>query len=104
MISAGTYNFLCRGSHKAAFWFSDENSGDNTPMVSAVAEQCLHRAKAIFTSHAALPSEEPGGPQEVHKGTQPGQMTQPDQRDIPYRIVSCAEMKDGVKRRRGGTF
>jgi len=35
------------------------------------------------------------------EGTQPGQLTPADQRDSPYRVMSCAAAKAGGRRKRG---
>lgn len=40
-------NFLHNTWHGAAFGIQDEDNTDNTPMLSAVAEQCLHRVKVL---------------------------------------------------------
>jgi len=54
--------------------------------VSAVAELCSHRAKDISAPHAALLAM----CWEMRwEGTQPGQLTQTDQKDIPFCHYDC---------------
>ena len=53
-------NFLHSSWYDAVLWTYDENNGDNTWMISVVAEQGLHRAKAFPAFHAALPVRRPG--------------------------------------------
>ena len=76
-----------------------DNHGDSMPIYLVVAEQYLYRAKDVSASHAALPEMRLG----MHKGgdwegTQPGQLIQTGQRNIPYRMVSCLVIKDGMKK------
>jgi len=45
-------SFLHSGLYHAIFWVCDENSVDNI-VVSVIAEQCLHKVKALSVPHIA---------------------------------------------------
>lgn len=57
----------------------------------AVNEQCLHRSKDFPAPHAVLSVMKLGVHQDL--GTQPGQLTQNDQRDVPYHMTLCSAIK-----------
>ena len=96
-------NFLHNNWYGAVFWICAENSVDNTGMF----QLWLSRAYTVSRPFLLLtPPHQPGGwgcPRSW-EGTQPGQLTPTDQRDIPYRMTSCAAYKAGGRRRKGGTF
>lgn len=71
-------NFLQRELCDTLVWIFDDSSGD----VLVAAEQLLHRDKDLFASHAALPATRLGVHQELG-GSQPGQLAQTAQRDVP---------------------
>lgn len=51
---------------------------------SVIAEQCLQRAKAFSAAHTA------GRSTRNWEGTQLGQMTPAEQKDIPYHVGPCS--------------
>lgn len=67
-------------------------------MFLAVAGQYSHRVKDFSTSHAAWPVRRLDW-----EGTQPGQLIQPDQRDVPCHMISFSAIKARTKKGEGGT-
>lgn len=84
-------NFLHSTSEDAMLWICGQNSVDNTQGL-VFAEQRLYRAKNCSASHAALPARR------CHSQ----ELTQIDQRDTPYRMISCLAVKAEHKGERGG--
>lgn len=72
--------FVHSSSYGDMFWIFDENSVDNTPMFCCTA--VLTQRQGLFSSSCCPTSEEAGGARSW-EGTEPGQLTQLDQRDIP---------------------
>ena len=71
--------------------------------VFTIAEQCLHKAKAFSAPHTTTPASS-WGCTRSWEGTQPGQLTPTDRRDIPYHMMSRSAYKAGGRRRQRGTF
>ena len=57
-------------------------------------EQCLHRVKVFSASHPTPPARRLGGTRSW-EGTQLGQLTPTDQRDISDHMVLCSAIKAG---------
>ena len=77
------------------FCICDENSVDNTGW------EVLRQSQGLFCFSPHPTSEQAGGVQGVGQGTQPGQLTPTDQRDIPDHMASCSAYKAGGRRKRG---
>ena len=99
----GRVNFLRSSWYEAMFWICAENSVDNTGMFSLLLSSAYTESRPFLLLTA--PHQRGGwGCTRSWEGTQPGQLTPTDQRDIPYRMASCSAYKAGRRRRKGGTF
>lgn len=85
-----TYKWMC--------WFCVGNCVDNSGNVFVTVEQCWLREKAFSSSH---PCHQGGcwGCTGKWEGTQQGQLTPANPRDIPHHMASCAAYKSGGRRR-----
>ena len=91
-------NFLHSSWYGAMFWICAENSADT--------QRCFSSCWAVLNQSQGLfcfSSHQWGGwgCTRGWEGTQPGQLTPTDQRDIPDHVVSCSAYKAGGRRRRG---
>ena len=77
------------------FWISAGNSVDNSEMFSLL----LSSAYTVKAFSAWV-----GGSTRIWEGTQVGQLTPTDQRDILDHMASCSTYKAGGRRRKGGMF
>jgi len=91
-------NFLHKSSYDAAFWVTEKG---HTSILVAV-QQYLHSVKVFSFSPLCsdpTPHQEFGGVHISREGTQAGQRTQMDQRDIPHHLTSCSAIQQ-----RGGVL
>jgi len=83
------------------FWLSAESGVANTGMLQ------LQLRSAYTESRPFLLLTPPASRLGMHRsweGTQLGQLTPTDQKDIPYHMTSCSSCKAGRRRRKEGTF
>ena len=93
-------NFLHSSYCGAMFWICAENSIDNTEMFLLLLSSAYIESRPFLL---LTPPHQWAGWRCTRRweGTQPGQLTPADQRDIPYHMASCSAYKAGGKRRRG---
>ena len=85
------------------FWTCDENSVDNTGMFALLLSSAYTESRPFLL--LTPPHQQEGwGCTRTWEGTQLGQLTPTDQRDIPHHMASCSAYKAGGRRRKGGTF
>lgn len=96
----GWVNFLCECSCGAVFWIFDGKSGDSI-LIFWLLQSSTYTDPKTFQP-VALPCHWGAGGAEGAAGTQPGQLTQNDQREIPYHMMSCQTIKAEVKKEEEG--
>lgn len=84
-------NFLHSSLYGAGFWICIVNSVDNTEKLWLFLSSTMHS----INTFPASPTAPPGGQgcAESWKETQAGQLSQTDQRDIPYHMASFQYIK-----------
>lgn len=84
----------------AVVWIGDKKSVEDDRNVLAAAGLCLHSIKAFSICHAALQARSLGV-QEKLQGTQRGQLTSADHRDVPYHTAPCSACEGDGKKEEG---
>ena len=96
-------NFFHSSYYGTMFWICAENSIDNTGVFSLLLSRAYTQSRPFLL--LTPPHQRAGwGCTRNWEGTQSGQLSPTDQRDIPYHMTSCSAYKAGGKRRNGGTF
>ena len=94
-------NFLHSNWYGATFWICVGNSVDNTGMFSFLLSSAYPEPRALLL--LPPPHQRAGwGGTRSWEGTQPGQLTPTDPREIPHHTTSCSACKAGGRRRKGG--
>jgi len=84
------------------FWICAENSVDNTGMFWLLLSSAYIEPRPFLL--LTPPHQGDWGCTRSWEGTQLGQLTPTDQRDVLYRMTSCSAMKAVERRRRGEMF
>jgi len=93
--------FFHNSLYGTIFWIGDENSIDNAEMFSSLLSSAYTESRPLLL--LTLPHRQAGwGCTRTWEGTEPGQLTPKDQRDIPYHMMSCPAIKRGQKKKEGG--
>lgn len=83
------------------FGISVGNNVDTTGMLSLLPSSTCRVSWPFFWSLPHPSSEEAGAAQGDGRGTQPGQGTLTNQRDVPCRVTSCSPINLGGKKEVG---
>ena len=92
-----TVNFLHSSWYGAVCWICAENSVDNPGMFSFLLSSAYTEPRPLLP---LTPPASSWGCTRSWEGTQLGQLTPTDQRDIPYHMTSWSAYKAGGRRRK----
>ena len=93
-------NFLHSSWYGATFWICAGNSVGNTAMFQLLLSSAYTESRPFLL--LTPPHQRVGWGCTSWEGTQLGQLTPTDQRDIPYHMMSCSAYKAGEEEGRGG--